>query len=132
MNFSKIINELNSASLFELFRLSSAIRDQLEDPKRLRLIKDFLKTGQTISYFDASDNRLVNATVVELKRTKALVKNITDRKLWNIAYYLINIGNIDTNINSSQKNGTNVRVGDKVCFKDKKGNELFGEIIKLN
>ena len=135
MDFSKIINELNNASLFELYRLNSAIWDQLEDPKRLRLIKGCLKTGQVISYFDASENRLVDAHIVELKRTKVLVKNKHDGKLWNIYYYLINIDNVDTIINSTPNNKlnkTNLKVGDKVCFKDKKGSELFGEITKLN
>ena len=40
MDYSRIIDELNNASLFELFRLSSAIDDQLTDPKRIRQVKD--------------------------------------------------------------------------------------------
>lgn len=135
MDFSTIINELNQASLFELYRLNSAIWDQLEDPKRIRLIKNALKIGQAISYFDRPENRLVNATILELKRTKVLVKNECDGKLWNLSYYLINIDNVDINVHKAQRNKikkTNVKVGDRVCFKDKKGNERFGEIVKLN
>ena len=73
MNYSMILDELNSASLFELYRLEQAIRRSLKDPVRIRKIKDSLKVGQDIEYFDAEDNRLVEA-IVELKRTRTLVK----------------------------------------------------------
>ena len=135
MDYSTILNELNNASLFELYRLNVAINQQLEDPSRLRLIKGVLKTGELIRYFDDTENRLIVATILELKRSKVLVENTIDGKLWNIPYYYINIDGIDTNIQASSKqtiNRNNLKVGDKVCFKDKKGNELFGEVIKLN
>ncbi len=34
MQFDKILEELNKASLFELYRLSQAIWTQLDDPER--------------------------------------------------------------------------------------------------
>jgi hypothetical protein len=135
MNISEILNELNKASLFELYRLNQAIRRQLEEPKRINIIKDQLKVGQVISYFNTDENRLVEAVIMELKRTKVLVKNKHDGWLWNIPFYYINIDNLDTDINSVTKRRVDrniLKVGDKVCFKDKKGFELFGEVIKLN
>lgn len=53
MNYSKILEELNHASLFELYRLEQAISRSLEDPVRIEKIKDSLKVGQNIEYFDA-------------------------------------------------------------------------------
>ena len=135
MDYSAILTELNNASLFELYRLNVAIGKQLDDPARLSLIKNHLQIGQLISYFDAQENRLLEATIVELKRTKVLVENKHDGALWNIPYYCLNIDNLDTDIQAtSQQKITrnNLKVGDNVCFKDKKGNELFGEVIKLN
>ena len=46
MNYSKILDELNSASLFELYRLEQAIRHSLEDPVRIKNIKDSLKVSR--------------------------------------------------------------------------------------
>jgi len=135
MDYSTILNELNNASLFELYRLNVAIRQQLEDPIRMSSVKKSLRTGQLIKYFDSTENKLIDATILELKRTKVLVENKHDGELWNIPYYHINVDNIDTNIQATSKrtiNRNNLKVGDKVCFKDKKGNELFGEVIKLN
>lgn len=135
MDYTAILTELNNASLFELYRLNVAIRKQLEDSARLSLIKNNLIKGQLISYFDETENRLVEATIVELKRTKVLVENKHDGVLWNIPYYSLNLDNSDTDIQAtSQQKITrnNLKVGDNVCFKDRKGNELFGEVIKLN
>jgi hypothetical protein len=134
MNYSKILEELNKASLFELYRLEQAIRHSLEDPVRIKKIKDALKVGQNIEYFDAQENRLVEARIVELKRTRALVKNRHDGALWNIPFYHINLAHADVRISGStgKLDRNSLKVGDKVAFKDKKGNELFGEVIKLN
>ena len=135
MNYSMILSELNSASLFELYRLNVSIRQQLKDPQKIRLIQNTLKVGQLIKYFEASENRLIDAEIIELKKTKVLVKNIHDSELWNIPYYFINLddSNIDIHVEPKQKiSRNNLKVGDKVCFKDKKGNEIFGEVTKLN
>jgi hypothetical protein len=134
MNYSKILEELNNASLFELYRLQQAIRRSLEDPARIRKIKDWLKVGQDIEYFDAEENRLIEASIVELKRTRVLVKNRYDGKLWNIPFYLINLDYADVAISSptGKLDRNSLKVGDKVVFKDRKGHELFGEVIKLN
>lgn len=134
MDYSMILNKLNDASLFELYRLNASIDQQLKDPKRIRLIKNILQKGQLIKYFEASENRLIDAEILELKRTKVLVRNRHDNKLWNIPYYFINIDNSNIDIHSPKQkmSRNNLKVGDKVCFKDKQGNERFGEVIKLN
>jgi len=134
MNYSKILDELNNASLFELYRLEQAIRHSLEDPARIRNIKDSLKVGQAIEYFDAGENRLVEAIIIELNRTRLLVKNRHDGKLWDIPYYHVNLdhANIAISKPTGKLDRNSLKVGDKVAFKDRKGNELFGEVIKLN
>jgi hypothetical protein len=134
MNYSKILDELNKASLFELYRLNQAIYHRLEDPVRIKNIKDSLKIGQDIEYFDAEENRLVEASIIELKRTRALVKNRQDGKLWTIPFYHINLDHADIAISgsTSKLDRNSLKVGDKVAFKDRKGNERFGEVIKLN
>lgn len=134
MNYSKILDELNNASLFELYRLNQAICRSLEDPVRIKNIKKSLKVGQNIEYFDAEENRLIAASIIELKRTRLLVKNRHDGKLWDIPYYHINLDRANTAISSStgRLDRNSLKVGDKVAFKDRKGNELFGSVIKLN
>jgi len=135
MDYTTILTELKDSSLFELYRLNNAIWNQLEDPARVRLIKNQLKVGQLISYFEVTENRFLEATIVELNRTRTLVKNEHDGKLWNIPYYFLNINNANTDVYAKAIQKTiksDIKVGDNVYFKDHKGHELFGEVTKLN
>jgi hypothetical protein len=56
MDYSKTLEELKHASLFDLYRLSVAINQLLEGPRRLFEIKACLRSGQNISYFDDTEN----------------------------------------------------------------------------
>jgi hypothetical protein len=62
------------------------------------------------------------------------VKNRHDGALWNIPFYHINLHHADVSISGStgKLDRNSLKVGDKVAFKDRKGNERFGEVIKLN
>ncbi len=135
MDYSRIIEELKQASLFDLYRLNVAILHQLEDPQRLREIKRNLRPGQIVSYFDSTENRLIEAEVLKLKRTRLLVKNTHDKKLWTIPFYWVNLAQVDTDIALSSKTGikkSQFKVGDRVGFQDKHNNDVYGEVIRLN
>ena len=135
MDYSKIVEELKQASLFDLYRLNVAIDHQLEDPQRLSEIKQNLRPGQIVSYFDSTENRLIEAKVVKLKRTRLLVENCHDKKLWNIPFYWVNLDQVDTDIALSSKRGiekSHLKVGDMVGFQDKHNNDVYGKVIRLN
>ncbi len=83
MDYSKIIEELSKASSFDLYRLRVAINQQLENPHRLSEIKKCLKPGQKISYFDETENRLMEASILKTMRTRLLVKNFDDQQKRN-------------------------------------------------
>ena len=135
MNYTNLLNELNQASSFDLFRLRSIINTQLDDPARIFNIKKKLFIGQEISYFEEDENRLINATILEFKRTRVVVRNTDDNHVWQIFYYHINVDNVETSINSSKQqklDRTNLKVGDNVSFYNKNGTEIFGVVDKLN
>jgi hypothetical protein len=135
MDFSKIIEELNKASSFDLYRLKVAINQQLENPSRLSEIKRSLKPGQKISYFDETENRLIEAHVIEIKRTQLLVQNINDQQRWKIPLYFVNLDKVDTDIIGPPRMGldkSQIKVGDLVGFQDKQNNDVYGKIIRLN
>jgi len=98
MDYSRIIEESKQASLFDLYRLQVAISHQLENPQRVQEIKSQLRPGQHITYFDTAENRLVEATVIKLKRTRLLVENKHDKQRWNIPFYRVNLDSVDTDI----------------------------------
>lgn len=135
MDYSTILEELNKASTFDLYRLQVAINQQLENPQRLSEIKRCLKPGQKISYFDAPGNREIEAEVLKIMRTNVKVRHLHDRAIWTIPLYFVNLDGVDTDIISSPEKGldkTQLKVGDMVGFLDKEQNDLHGEIIRLN
>lgn len=135
MNYNAVLEALTQASLFELHRLDAAIRNQLEDPARIRKVKQALRVGQTVIWFDEQQNRLLEARLLEIRRTRALVQNIGDGKRWNIHFYLINLDGQDVEIaprHQRKLDRNSLRVGDRVAFKDRHGYERFGEVVKLN
>ena len=136
MDYTSILQELNKASLFDLHRLQSAIYRELLNIDRLEHIKSRLKIGQPITYFDSQTNRLIDAVILKIHKTRCLVRNTDDRKNWNIPFYFINLDEVETDIRP-QRNAVGIpkislKVGAKVGFKDRSNNELFGEVIRLN
>jgi len=136
MNYSEIIDALNSASGFDLFRIRSAINRMLDDPKNIAEIKQHLRINQEIQYFDPTENRIIKASITAFKRTRVTVLHIEDNASWNIPYYYINIHEIDTDITSTHKKvglqRNEVKVGDKVGFLDRNNTEHYGDVIRLN
>lgn len=136
MNYTEILEQLNKASMFDLHRLQSAIYQELQNPERLDAIKFHLNPGQSISYFDSDLNTLIDAVVIKAKKTRCLVENIHDGKRWNIPFYFINLDAVDTDIRVSKNERgipkASLKVRDRVGFKDKQQNEIYGEVIRLN
>jgi hypothetical protein len=135
MNYTEILQALNEASLFDLYRLNSAIYNQLEDPARLAAVKRALIPGQRIRYFDGPRNRLIEARVEAIHRTRASVIDIEDGQPWKIPFYMIDLEGKDVQIAATAPRGVDrnsLRVGDQVAFQDRNGQERYGEVIKLN
>ena len=135
MDYSKILAELNNASLFDLYRLKVAINQQLENPQRLSEIKKCLTPGQKISYFDEKENRLIDAYVLKIMRTNVLVQNIHNQEKWQIPLYYVNLDEVSTDIMDHSQEGlskSQLKVGDMVGFQDKENNDVNGKIIRLN
>ncbi len=136
MDFTEILKELNTASLFDLHRLKSAIYQELINPERIAVIKNRLKPGQKISYFDPDNNGLIEAIVIQGKKTKCLVEHIEDGVRWNIPFYYINLEGVNTDIQPT-KNQKGIeksvlKVGDRVGYLNKEINEVYGVVIRLN
>ncbi len=134
MNYSDIMQAMENATSFDLFRLSVVLDRMLDDPKRIQSVKKALKLDQLIEYFDPTENRLVKAKIIRIKRTKILVEHLHDKRRWNVPYYYINIEAVDTSITENKKGlGRNeVKVGDLVGFMSKSNQEKYGKVIRLN
>ena len=135
MDYTNLLNQLNKASLFELYRLSVAIENELNNPKHLLAVKQQLTLGMKLSYFDPVENRLIKATLVECKKNKAVVLDHDKNKRYIIPYCMLNIDGADTDIHKNKKTdeltANNLQVGERVGFNNK-GEPIVGIIKRLN
>jgi hypothetical protein len=134
MDYTQLPNELEKASLFDLYRLRAGIGKMLDQPDRIKAIKRRLSIDMEVTYFDEAKNRLIPATVEEIQRTRLLVRNVSDGKKWKIPFYMVNIDGVDTDIHAEQGqvDRNKLKVGDLVGFHDRQQQEQYGEIVRLN
>jgi hypothetical protein len=59
MNIQLIFQEIQTASVFELFRLKSAIDKLLEDPERINALRKKMVVGMQLDYFNEEENRSI-------------------------------------------------------------------------
>ncbi|WP_198265363.1 hypothetical protein [sulfur-oxidizing endosymbiont of Gigantopelta aegis] len=88
-----------------------------------------------ISYFDMQENRLIDAIILGVKRTRVLVKNKHNGEQWNIYFYQLNLDATNVDIKPRQEAGidrNSLKVNDYVSFIDNTGQEVFGQVFKLN
>jgi hypothetical protein len=136
MDISTIYEALEDASLFELYRLQTAIGLRLDDPQKISDIKRRLRPGQKVTYFSGDENRLIEAEVIEIRRTRLSVRDLHNGKKWNLPFYYINIDDIETELRAtSPKEGipkSHLKIGDQVGFRDHENNRVVGQVIRLN
>jgi hypothetical protein len=137
MDYTLVIDQLRSASLFDLYRLRAALTLELEDPARIEQVRARLRPGMAVTYFDEAQNRLVEARVRELHRTRLLVENRQDGELWSIPFGAVNVEGVETDIGVGAAgprglDRSRLKVGDAVGFRDRQNQDMYGRVLALN
>ena len=135
MNFTALLEAMNQASGFELYRLRAAIDRVLDEPRWITSIAQRLRPGQRIEYFDPRTNGSHHGQVLELRRKHVLVQEEKTRQRWLIAYAAINLDGADVRIREKPAQGLGrheVAVGDVVGFLDGDRQERSGTVQRLN
>jgi len=136
MDYTCIIDELRAASLFDLFRLQAALNLELEDPERIEQVRRRLRPGMKIRYFDEAQNRSVEATIRELRRTRLLVENLGDGKPWLIPFCAVNLDEVETDLRTAPGHHaldrSSLKVGDQIGFRARQNQDQYGQVIALN
>jgi len=135
MDYTHLLEELKTATAFDLHRLHMAIGNELEDPKRILSIRQKLRIGMEINYFYYLENRLIKAKLLEMKQKNVVILDHEQNRRFAIPYYMLNVDNIDVEIYESEKTGeltaNNLKVGDCVGFNND-GESIVGIIKRIN
>ncbi len=134
MDFTQIMGLLKNASLYDLYRLQVALKNQMEDPEKIHQARNSFAVGDMISYFNGPTNSLSQGVVLEKNLKKAVIKDLSDNGLWNLPYCMINLSGKDSDIKTHGReklSKNNLKVGDLVGF-DYEGKNYSGVVDKLN
>lgn len=135
MDYTHLLNELNKANSFELYRLHVAIGYELENPKRILSIKQQLRIGAELSYFHYAKNKLVKAKLLEMRQKNVVVLDHEQNKRFIIPYYMLNIEGANVEIyenkNTNVLTANTLKVGDWVGFNNN-GENIIGVIKRIN
>ena len=88
MNYTDVMNALKTASLFDLFRLGIAISHEVENPDRIKAVRLAFKVGDTVSFFDETENMLRSAVVMEKNIKYVSMVDKTQKRIFKIPYML--------------------------------------------
>jgi hypothetical protein len=135
MNFSEVLQAMNSASAFELFRMRAAIDRVLDEPRWLLAVQSRLRVGQSIDYFDTQTNALRRGQVLEMRRKQVVILDLDDARRWLLSYAAINLDGTDVRIREQPPQGlgrNEVAVGEVVGFVDRDQQQRSGRVLRLN
>ncbi len=133
IQYEQLVAFLKQASLFEIYRLSRAIKNELEDPERITVARKQFKEGEVVQYFDDQTNTLIPAQVIKKNQKYVLIQNCEDGRQWKLPYFLIKVNSQEFDFNSSARGLSKnaLKVGDWVGF-NKDGEEIVGRVERLN
>lgn len=131
--YSKVKELLKDATLFDLYCLEYDIDCAKNDPKRISRVKDSIKEGDTITYFNKSLESFIDAVVREKEKYRLTVIHTENETPWSISYYALNIDglDIDAAISLQKLSKHNLKVGDYVGVNND-GTQVEGVITRLN
>jgi len=127
------MQQLDRASLFDLFRLHVAIGHELNNSKRLIALKQELHVGMQVYWYDDTTNRLAAVTIIALNPKTAEVVDREKHKRYSLPYFMINIDEKEVRINKKDNklDRHQLQVGERVGF-SKDGIDYCGIILRLN
>ena len=135
MNYTEIIEELEKASLFDLYRLVHALSDEIKNPAKIQIVKNNLRVGQIVSNYNAKHNKLNDVEIIEMNQSNCVVRDISNDSFWTTPYAAFNLDSVDISIATNQKYGLKkhqISTGEILTFLDNDNKQRYGEVIRLN
>lgn len=135
MNFSAVLDALNHASAFDLYRLYLAIHRKLDDPAWNLAVQQRVLIGDEVEYFSSRHNAPRRGRILEKRRKQVLLLDLADSQQWLLDYCTINLEGVDVQVREATVRGlgrNEVAIGQTVGFLDREGLERSGVIERLN
>lgn len=89
MQDATLIDALNNATSLELYQLASLVERLMSDPRRIVAIRKDLHLGQTVRFYEARHDRLLQGRIVDMRDTSLTVQATEYRGAWKLPYAAI-------------------------------------------
>lgn len=135
VKYDQLVAFLKQASAFEIYRMSVAIQNELENPQRLLKVSHKIKEGDLIEYYDAKTNTFIKAIIIQKAVKNVIVQHVDDGRRWQIPLYWLKVDSREFVFERAARglNKNEVKVGDVVGFYHHKyGEDITGCVERLN
>ena len=134
---TRLLDALRIAPSIDLYELSIAITQMLNDPRRILEVRRHLHLGAPVMYFDHRRGTLAPGRVIQLQPTNATVQDDTTRTHWKLPYAAIVADPAQRTEQAApaaprRPDITTFKLGDTVSFSDKYLRERVGTITRMN
>jgi hypothetical protein len=89
MQDAALIDALNNATSLELYQLAALIERLISDPRRIVAIRRDLHLGQTVRFYEARADQLLQGRIVEMRDVSLTVQATEYRGQWKLPYAAI-------------------------------------------
>ena len=135
VEYDQLVAFLKQASVFEIYRMSAAIQNELENPQRLSRVNHKIKEGDLVEYYDAKTNIFIKAIIIQKALKNVIIQHIDDGRRWQIPLYWLKLDSREFVFEPATRglNKNEVKVGDFVGFYHTKYEEdITGRVERLN
>lgn len=134
---TRLLDALRIAPSIDLYELSLAIGQMLNDPRRILEVRRHLHLGAQVMYFDHRRGTLAPGRVLQLQATNATVQDDVSRTHWKLPYAAIVADPVQRAEQAAQApprrpDVATFKLGDTVSFTDKHLRERIGTITRMN
>jgi hypothetical protein len=134
---TRFLDALRIAPSIDLYELSLAINQMLNDPRRILEVRRHLHLGAQVMYFDHRRGTLAPGRVLQLQATNATVQDDITRTHWKLPYAAIVADPAQRAEQAAQApprrpDVATFKLGDNVSFTDKHLRERIGTITRMN
>jgi hypothetical protein len=135
VEYDQLVSFLKQASTFEIYRMTVALQNELDNPARLAHISAKIKVNDCVEWYDATANTFIKAIVMDKTSKNVIVQNIHDGKQWKIPLYWLKLDSREFVFEQKEEglNKNSIKVGDFVGFYHQNlGKDITGQVERLN
>ncbi len=103
INYQNLVSFLNDASLHEIYKVASALFNEIENPARVSVVKNMVKIGQKIEFFDGNANQTDRGIILSKDIKYVSIRSDLDKRIWKIPYHMLVIDSREFDFSSKDK-----------------------------